>query len=210
MAFYTGDIPAEDIVIEPARGEELINLAPFQQYDTEIALRTFDGDLVEADFVTYFEAGTEVEPWRVIVEWPSDTVFATAGLYTLTVTLNGVNVRERLAPIYFVAQDDDGWHTIDTARSEWASAPLSEYRLYQLLELAKQQIISKAPPLDLDTRTPLNYKAGQLMQARNLYNAGLVEAGGEQGSDNFVLRVHPLDWMVEQVINPKQYIPAVG
>lgn len=203
MAYYVGDIPSEDIVIEPARNGEAIDLSPFVAADSTTLLRDFDGNVIPADFLVTFDGQD------VIVEWPGTTVFAEPGLYTLSVILEGPVARERLKPVYLVVQSDDGWHTIDSAREVWVNAPENENRLFQLLELARQQVEEYAPALMLGARIPANYVEGQLMQARNLLNAGMVNPSGETGEDDFVLRPFPLDWMVKQVLRPKRAIPAV-
>ena len=210
MAFYPGDIPAESIVIEPAHGEEPIDLAPFDEGETEVTLRDFAGETVEADFLPTFDD----ESASVIIEWPATSPFAVAGLYSLVVTLVGDDVRERLAPVYFVVQDDaSGWHTVDTARHDWTvgEASVDDRRLFQLLELAREQIIAYAPALGETDPIPERYRAGQLMQAQNLYNAGVVDpATGVDGSgETFTLRPYPLDWMVQQVVRPKRAAPVV-
>lgn len=213
MAYYVGDIPAEDLVIEPARGGETVDLAPFTEADTEVVLRTFEGDPVEADFLVTFDTGEED---LVILEWPATTVFETPGLYTLTIALvndtPGAEAREQLAPVYLVVQEEDGWHTLDSARVEWADAEgLSDISLFRLLELARQQIIAYAPALADGVAVPSNYKRGQLMQARNLLNAIRVDpASGGVGEDTFVLRPFPLDWTVKQVVRPERAVPRIG
>lgn len=205
MAYWVGDIPSEDIVIEPARNQEPIDLTPFD--DAEVVWRDFDGTVVEADFLV------TVGDDEITVEWPASSPFEAATLYSLTVTLLGDEVQERLAPVYFVAQDEDGWHTIDSARAEWGGAPDDDARLYQLLSLAGQQVIEYASALvPIDDETPVvipaHYKAGQLMQAKNLYNSGLVDPqNGAAGNDEFVLRPFPLDWMVQQVLRPRSGVP---
>lgn len=211
MTYWTGDIPAEDLVLEPARRGEPIDLAPFDPLETTVELRTFNGDLVPADFLVSFETGDVDDIDRVVLEWPAESVFSESGLHTLSVTLQatGGSPRERLAPVYLVVQADDGWHTLDSARIEWADAEaLTDIQLFQVLELGRQQVVEYAPNLPEDAVVPLNYRHAQLMQARNLLNAGRAE-GGEQGED-FVLRPFPLDWMVKQVLRPKRGVPVVG
>lgn len=212
MTYWTGDIPAEDIVIEPARNGDPLDLAPFTASETLVELRTFDGALVPADFLVTFVPGGIDEIDRVILEWPGTSVFTTAGLHTLNVTLMGLldTPRERLAPIPIVVQADDGWHTLDSARIEWSDAEsLSDVRLFQMLELARQQVTAYAPTLALGARPPQNYREGQLMQARNLLNSTTAEQGADNG-ESFVLRPYPLDWMVKQVLRPKTAVPVVG
>lgn len=204
MAYYVGDIPSEDIVIDPARGGDPIDLTPFTAGTTETVLRDFEGVEVLADFDVTFEGDS------VVLAWPETTVFDEPGLYNLTVTLVGATARETLPPIYFVAQEHDGWHTLDSAREEWDGAPPSDYRLFQILELARQQVIAFAPSLESDAPIPANYREGQLMQARNLLNACLVDPSGTTGGEDFVLRPFPLDWMVQQVLRPKRGLGAIG
>ena len=208
MAYYVGDIPSEDIVIDPARGDEPIDLTPFIAGSTEVVLRDFEGTIITpAEFVPSFVGD------QVVLEWPTDvSVFDQPGLYLLSVTLVGTGVREQLRPVYLVAQDpESGWHTLDSAREEWDGAPPSDYRLFQILELARQQVIAYAPALEADDPIPTNYREGQLMQARNLLNAGLVDpASGGVGSEDFVLRPFPLDWMVKQVLRPHSGVPRIG
>lgn len=205
MAYYVGDIPSEDVVIDPARDGEPLDLTPFVAADTETVLRDFEGEIIIADFTPTFDQGS------VVLEWPGTSVFDLPGLYSLTVTLVGADARETLPPVYFVAQDDDGWHTIDSAHAGWDGAPPSDYRLFQVLELAKQQVVAFAPALEDDDPIPANYKDAQLMQARNLLNAGMADpqSGGVGGGD-FVLRPFPLDWIVRQTIRPKRGVSAVG
>lgn len=209
MAYYVGDIPTEDIVLEPARGQDPISLAPFVEGDTEVQLRTFDGVLVDAEFGVQFIDGGEDDIDRIALTWPtSETVLSEPGIHTIAVTLVGATSRERLAPTPIVVQLEDGWHTVDSVRLEWTDADsIDDVRLHMLLDLARQQVEAFAPTLDSDERPPANYRHAQLMQARNLLNAGRAEGEGE---GDFVLRPFPLDWMVKQTLRPKSGVPAVG
>lgn len=206
MGYYVGDVPAEDIVIEPARNSEPIDLTPFDQVDVTL----WDAAGVEVEGSGFL--GSIVGD-QVIIEWPGDTPFADAGLFTLHLVLTSSTgpQRERLAPVYFVVQDDDGWHTLDSARDEWTDAnSADDMRLYVALSIARQQVIDFAPALAEGARPPLNYRQGQLMQARNIWNASKVDPSGGIGEDSFVIRPFPLDWMIRQVLRPKTAIPAVG
>jgi hypothetical protein len=210
MTYWIGDIPALDLVLEPARRGEPITLTPFSAAQTQIELRTFDGVLVPAVFTITFDTDDLDDIDRVILAWPPASVFTIAGLHTLNVTLRGTSgsPRERLAPVYLVVQADDGWHTLDTARIEWPDSDgLSDVQLFQILELGRQQVAAYAPKLALNARPPVNYRHAQLMQARNLLNAGRAEGEGE---GEFVLRPFPLDWMVRQTLRPHQIIGVVA
>lgn len=206
-AYYVGDIPAEDLVIEPARRGDPIELDPFVDTDTEVELRTFEGETVDADFFVTFES----EGGVIVLEWPGTSVLLEEGLHSLTVTLVGESHRERLAPVYIVVQSDaTGWHTLDSARAEWSEAEhLSDLRLWHVLEMARQQIIEYAPALGEGETPPVHYRAGQLMQARNLLNAARVDPSGAEGEDTFQLRPYPLDWIVKQTVRPRAAKPKV-
>lgn len=205
-SYYVGDIPAEPIVVEPVRGvdAEPIDLTPFDELDTIAQLRTFDGELATDDFFVTFDAG------NIVLEWPSATTpFPEAGAYQLNITLVGADARERLAPVYYVAQDDsDGWHTLDSVRAEWEDAQvIPDIRLHALLEVARQQVTAFAPALAAGARPPLNYREAQKLQARNIVNAGRATGDGE---GEFTLAPHPLDWHIEQMLRPKTARKVVG
>lgn len=206
MTYYTGDIPVDDVVIEPSESPRPINLAGFTEAEAE--LRDPDGVLVDLSFPA------AIEDDQIIVEWPTSTPFESAGVYTLNVTLWSLDgpQRQRLAPVYIVAQTDDGWHTVDSARTVWSDATDDDARLHQLLTLARQQVLAFAPSLLLGAPIPPNYREAQLMQSRNIWNAGKVDpATGGFGEDSFVIRPFPLDWHVKQLLRPAVALPkAIG
>lgn len=101
------------------------------------------------------------------------------------------------------------WHDEETARDEWESAPTNDDVLTQLLEVSKQQVIAYAPKLAEDAAVPVNYRYGQLEQAKNLYNASSVDSSGGMGEGEFVMRPHPLDWIIKQILRPKRAVPRV-
>lgn len=101
------------------------------------------------------------------------------------------------------------WHDEETARDEWVSAPPNDDVLAQLLEVSKQQVIAYAPKLPDPEVVPVNYRYGQLEQAKNLYNAGAVDSSGGMGEGEFVMRPHPLDWIIKQILRPKRAVPRV-
>jgi hypothetical protein len=105
-----------------------------------------------------------------------------------------------------------GWYSLDIARQEWTSAEaIADPRLWQLLELAREQVLAYAPSLAQDAPIPVRYRAAQLDQARNLLNAALVDpSNGSTAGDDFVLRPVPLDWMIRQQLRPRSVIPTVA
>ena len=206
MGYYVGDVPAQPLVIEPARNEEPIDLAPFSQVDAQ--LYGPDGELVlTPGFLAVLSDDV------ILIDWPESSPFDQPGIYELRVVLSNptTEVRERLPLVRLVADTDDGWHTLDTARDDWRDAPGFDAWLYELLWTARNDVIAFAPPLAANSRPPLNYRRAQLMQARNLWNAGKVDpASGAVGEDTFVLRPFPLDWTVKQVLRPKRGVPTIG
>lgn len=210
MSYYVGDVPAQPLVIEPARwvdgNEQPIDLTPFSQADAQ--LYDPDGDLV---LTPGFLATIDDEV--IIIDWPESSPFDSAGIYELRVVLTNddTEVRERLAPVRLVADQEDGWHTLDTARDDWRDAPAYDAWLYECLWVARNDVLAFAPALDLGQRPPINYRRAQIMQARNLWNAGKVDAAsGESGEGTFVLRPFPLDWVIKQVLRPKRAVPGLG
>lgn len=205
MAFYVGDIPAEDIVIEPARGEEPIELAPFDTVD--VIFRNFDGTEVETSGFAGSIAGDEV-----VVEWPNDTPFEDAGLYSVNVILSSstTNVRERLAPIYVIAQEEDGWHTLDSARSDWADAPRDDFRLFTILTIAKTDVLTEGTSVPAGIARTMAQRQAQLLQARGIWTAGTKNGSGGIDEDNFTITVFPMDWAVKQILRPFSPIPTVA
>lgn len=125
-----------------------------------------------------------------------------------------------------------GWHTLDTARDQWRDAPSDDDTLQQLLDVARHQVTAYAPTYTGEPGTstlaapdpttgalqpvtaatvPADYRLAQLMQARNIWNAGRVDpASGGLGDDSFIMRPFPLDWMVKQIIRPKRALPWIG
>lgn len=56
---------------------------------------------------------------------------------------------------------------------------------------------------------PARYVYAQLMQAKNLYNAGTVNSGGDVGEGGFTFTPRPLDKTVRQIIRPVDGKPHV-
>lgn len=110
------------------------------------------------------------------------------------------------------------WHDITSARDQWIDAPLDDDVLEQLLTIACQQVVAYAPKsirVALDTaepdEIPTNLVVAQLNQARNIWNASKVDtaSGAFADDDSFIIRPHPLDWMIKQIIRPRTAVPRV-
>lgn len=206
MGYYVGDIPAQDLVIEPARNEEPVDLTLFD--DLDIALYGPAGVPVETPgFLGTIEEGV------IVIEWPSTSPFTEGGIYSFRITLrnDATGIRERFPAVRIVVDTEDGWHTLETARDDWRNAPGYDAWLYEILWVARENVLAYAPKLAEGQRPPINYLRAQIMQARNLWNAGKVDpASGGEGEDSFIMRPYPLDWMVKQVLRPARAVPVVG
>lgn len=104
------------------------------------------------------------------------------------------------------------WHDRDSAREQTKSGlPVNDELLDTILEIAAQQVIEYGPlTLEATDPVPANYRHAQLMQAKNIWSAVIVDSGsGDQGDGTFRIAPFPLDWMVRQIIRPKRAVPAV-
>lgn len=203
MAFYLDDVPAEPLVIEPP---ETINLAEFSAASAKI--------IAPDTTVTDLDAEIDDETQTIVVDLPSESVFTVEGVHRLRITLDDAPAfaLQRLPEVRIVVQDPDSqWHTLDTARDEWADAThLGDVTLWELLELARGDVVAFAPALAVDAPVPLRYLKGQIMQARNTWNAARVDpATGGDGDDTFVIRPFPLDWAIKQKLRPQRGTPVV-
>lgn len=206
MAFYLDDVPAEPLVIEPP---ETIVLAEFTAASAEIIAP----DAVTTDLTATIDDVTDT----IVVDLPPTSVFTVEGVHRLRITLTGAPAVQRLPEVRIVVQDfDSQWHTLDTAREEWSDAGhLGDLTLYELLEVAKNDVTSFAPSLALADGTskpvPVHYRKAQIMQARNILNSlGVDPASGDDGDGSFAIRPFPLDWQVKQTLRPKRVPPVVG
>lgn len=212
MGYYVGDIPAQDLVIEPARNGELIDLGPFDV--VEVELLDPEGAPVETAgfFGSIDTLGVDADP-VIVVEWPETSPFVEPGIYTLRVAASSTATehRERIPSVRIVADQEDGWHTLETAREDWRDAPVVDAWLYECLWTAKNDVLAYAPALPAGQWPPLNFRRGQLMHARDLWNAGKVDpSNGADGEGSFILTPHPLDWNVKQILRPKRAVKWVG
>ncbi|UOE43742.1 hypothetical protein [Agromyces larvae] len=200
MAFYIGDAPAQPFVIEPP---DTIDL---DEFDTVTAVLVDPAGGTET-----MESLFDEEAGAILVD--IDAPLNLEGIYRLRLVLDGDGGVRMLPEIRLVVQDPDSkWHTLDTARAEWADAEhLADPVLYELLEVAKGEVLEFAPALAEDAPVPIRYRKGQLMQARNILNAaGVDPSTGDDGAGSFVIRPFPLDWQVKQTLRPKHGIPVFG
>jgi hypothetical protein len=123
------------------------------------------------------------------------------------------------------------WHTVESARDQWADAPYDEDggddTLTELLVVAQGAVLAFAPVLtesedDLilidgilvpndGEVIPTNYRVAQLMQARNVWNSSKASPGtGEFDNGSYGLSSFPLDWQIRQLLRPKQGRPVIA
>lgn len=199
MAYYVDDVPENPFEIEPPEDVEL------DQFDSAVAYFTTPSvDEIAA-------ASADINDDAVLVAFEEGAIFTEPGLWTLTVTLLSDTASRRLPSIRLVVQDDDGWHTLDTARHNWSdAATIEDDILWEILAVAKLEVVAYAPALAAEAPVPVNYRKGQLMQARSLWNASKVDpSSGAIGDDSFAITPFPLDWQVKQVLRPKRAVPVV-
>ena len=109
-------------------------------------------------------------------------------------------------PYEFLVQEATGWLTLESARAQWADAPMDDIFLWQILESAKAQCIAYAPAIAVDAGVPLNYVQAQLMQARAVYQSVIANQNDTVGVDGFAVRVFPLDFTIRALLRPKRAI----
>jgi hypothetical protein len=120
------------------------------------------------------------------------------------------------------------WHTVESARDQWADAPFDEDggddTLTELLVVARGAVLAFAPTLDGtfivedgiivsvdDDTIPTAWRTAQLMQARNVWNSAKAspDAGAFDGG-SYGLSSFPLDWQIRQLLRPKRGKPVIA
>lgn len=127
------------------------------------------------------------------------------GTYLVRVSVVEGNTSLALPPVRIpVESAGTGWHTIDTARTDWQGGPPTEdHVLFDLLTIAREQVLAFAPARDEADEIPTRYRQAQLMQARNTWNATVKNPRDDtQGFGDFAVPVFPLDWSVKRLIRP--------
>lgn len=118
----------------------------------------------------------------------------------------------------FDAEDEDSIERLVTA---WRDAPIENPEvLSMILEVAQEDVIAYAPRPDgpsIDQDGYIvpsfvvkpRYVLAQLSQAKNLWEAGRVNSGGEVGAEGFVFTPRPLDATIRKMIRPVNNKPHV-
>lgn len=101
-------------------------------------------------------------------------------------------------------------------RGAWPDAPVQNLELLgMLLDVAREQVVAfgpapaPVPPGEEVPGPPPRFVLAQLMQVRNLWNAGRVTGDGEVGPEGFTFRPYPLDNTIKAVIRPIDWKPHV-
>ena len=197
--FYIGDVPAVPLVVElPDDGHA---------WTAATATMTRPDGTTAAASATLDLPALEVE---VIPPGP----LTISGVHSVAVILTDAGSgTSRLPRIRFVVEDEaSGWHTIASANEEWSDAEhIAEPVLFELLDTARGDVLAYASVLAEDAPVPVRYRKGQIMQARNTWNAARVDpATGGDGEESFIIRPFPLDWAIRQVLRPRTGIPVIG
>lgn len=205
-SYFVGDVPAEDIVIEPARAGIAIDLEPFSS--ASITFRGPDGaEVLSAGFMATILTET------VTIEWPNETILDSPGVYELMIVLEGLHAQETLSPERIVVEvQGSGWYTLDLARTDWLDAPEQDISLHNLLEAAKTEILAWAPALSQGELPPYNWRKAQLMHARTLWNADKADTNsGQIGFDSFAIPTpKALEKNTRAILRPKTPNPVIG
>lgn len=112
------------------------------------------------------------------------------------------------------------WHDPETLRDEWSDAEqLSDELLVELLEIAQVQVMAYARKSDRDAYeaataeepydVPVSLRKAQRRHAENIWNATTANPAGGSGDGDFIIKPHPIDWHVKQLIRPKGAVPRV-
>lgn len=102
---------------------------------------------------------------------------------------------------------------LEVVRERWPDAPADDDWLLEILTVARRECEAYAPA-ESDREHPGEdaCRTAQLMQARNLLNAGAVAPSGEFGDDHggYSYSAWPLDRDVKQRLRPVRAVPWVG
>lgn len=203
--YYRGDKPAEVLEVEPASSD--VALSAYSSAEAELEPPA-GGVPVTVPAVIEPSA----DDGELVVRVTMDAELTVAGIHRLVITLAGDGLLRTLAPIRIpVEEAGAGWYTIDAARADWPGAPDDDARLYDLLAVARVQVEAFAPALAELAPVPVHYRSAQLMQARNVWNAGQIDPNATTyGGGEFSVPVYPLDWTVRQMLRPRSGVPRVG
>ena len=207
--YYVGDIPHEVLTVLPE-----LNGVPQELLGNDTAEVTATNP--SGTEITTLTA--EVQGNAIEVTFPETSIFTEAGIYTIVCVIDHTEHHATVAatqvdPVRIVADDTSAeWATLAITRSQWIdSRTIDDDVLYEILQVAKTQVLDFAPSLAAAAAVPTHYRMAQISQARNIYNGSIVDAtNGDIGSDTFTIRPFPLDWQIKQLLRPRRGVPVTG
>lgn len=163
-----------------------------------------------AGTVAAYAAAVDVAADTITVSLPN--ALTEPGLWALELTVSTATSAVHVEPAALVVEAvRDGWHTLASARGQWADAPRSDVALHTFLAGAREQCLDYGPPLEAGARPPLAWQQAQLMQARNCWNAAKTDpASGGIGGDELVFRPYPMDATIRYLIRPRRAVGAIA
>jgi hypothetical protein len=130
------------------------------------------------------------------------------------------------------------WHTPTTARTFWRDAPGDDNVLAAYLSAARAAVLAYAPAIPdepqpdiidgggpeddggeiIDGGTPESnedpipdaWALAQVMQARNIWNAGRAAPSGDFDGSSYGVSAFPIDWQVRQLLRPRRVKGAIA
>lgn len=86
----------------------------------------------------------------------------------------------------------------------WSDVPMNDELTDIYLDAAKEACLAYAPALAAGADVPASWRLAQVMQARNISNAGAAGTSGENDGSSYGLTTFPLDWQVKQLLRPRR------
>ena len=198
--FFVEDIPEEPFVSAVTDGNgDPVAIAPG---DVKAGLRRPDGSYA----LPLIARDVDADEDTFTLPWGTETPFTTPGVHWIDALVHN----QRAEPVPVVVETLDGWTTLAMARTSWRDLPTDPRVAYELLQVAKRDVIAYAPALAAGAPIPDSYRTAQVMHARDIWNSGVTDPSGDIGSETFATTPYPMDWMVRQVLRPKRAIPKVA
>lgn len=128
-----------------------------------------------------------------------------SGLLELQATVkDATGGLHQLEPLQIVVEVPDGWHTLASARNNWADAPKRDAVLWELLDAARQSCLDYAP-LGVDVQPPSGHRQAQLNVARAIWQRTKAGTDNDQmGVDGYAVRVYIDDPDTRRLLRPRR------
>jgi len=105
------------------------------------------------------------------------------------------------------------WATLETARRAWPDAPSGtpddDDLLTQLLEIARDKVLTFGPLLADPDAPPDGWDYAQTLAARDVWQAARRD-GDFIGFDTYAIRVRPLSADAQAIVRPYKGTPSVN